>query len=106
MGQGGLRGRNPRAKNRRSGETLEDCFAGKGELEEVNEIVLRRMLAAELTKLIKARGWTRVRLANELRTSRPQVDRLLDPQPRKSITTTTLARAAAVVGKRVQLVDA
>jgi hypothetical protein len=47
-----------------------------------------------------------MRLATELRTSRPQVDRLLDPQPRKSITTTTLARAAAVVGKRLELVDA
>ncbi len=94
------------ARNPRTGGTLEGYFTGKGELEEVDEIAMRRMLAAELAKLIKARGWTRVRLANELRTSRPQVDRLLDPQPRKSITTTTLARAAAVVGKRVQLVDA
>jgi predicted XRE-type DNA-binding protein len=94
------------ARNPRTGGTLEDYFTEKGELEEVNEITMRRMLAVELGKLIKARGWTRVRLANELRTSRPQVDRLLDPQPRKSITTTTLARAAAVVCKRVQLVDA
>jgi predicted XRE-type DNA-binding protein len=94
------------ARNPRTGATLEDYFTEKGELEEVNEIAMRRMLAVELGKFIKARGWTRVRLANELRTSRPQVDRLLDPQPRKSITTTTLARAAAVVGKRVQLVDA
>jgi predicted XRE-type DNA-binding protein len=94
------------ARNPRTGGTLDDYFTEKGELEEVNEIAMRRMLAVELGKFIKARGWTRVRLANELRTSRPQVDRLLDPQPRKSITTTTLARAAAVVGKRVQLVDA
>lgn len=94
------------AKNPRTGGTLDDYFTEKGEREEVNEIAMRRMLAMELKKLIKARSWTRVRLASELRTSRPQVDRLLDPQPRKSITTTTLARAAAVVGKRVQLVDA
>jgi antitoxin HicB len=94
------------ARNPRTGGTLEDYFTEKGELEEVNEIAMRRMLAAELGKFIKVRGWSRVRLAAELRTSRPQVDRLLDPQPRKSITTTTLARAAAVVGKRVQLVDA
>ena len=94
------------ASNHRTGATLEGYFAELGELQDVNELTMRCMLAAELGKLIKARGWTRVRLAAEMRTSRPQVDRLLDPQPRKSITTTTLARAAAVVGKRVQLVDA
>jgi ABC-type cobalamin transport system ATPase subunit len=94
------------AKNPRTGGTLEEYFTEKGELEEVNEIAMRRMLADELGKFLKQRSWTRVRLAAELQTSRPQVDRLLDPQPRKSITTTTLARAAAVIGKRLALVDA
>jgi hypothetical protein len=35
-----------------------------------------------------------------MRTSRPQVDRLLDPQYQGSFTVRTLARAARVVGKR------
>lgn len=72
------------ARNPRTGGTLEDYFTEKGELEEVHEIAMRRMLAVELGKFIKARGWTRVRLANELRTSRPQVDRLLDPNPARA----------------------
>lgn len=93
------------AKNPRTGITLDAYFKKKGELEEVQEIALRRMVAAELVSQMKRRGWTRVRLAIEMKTSRPQIDRLLDPQPKKAITTTTLARAAAVIGKKLALVD-
>lgn len=92
-------------KRNRTGSTLDSYFEEKGELEEVYEIALRRQLATELASFAKKQRWTRVRLAEELQTSRPQVDRLLDPQPRKSITTTTLARAAAVIGKKLALVN-
>jgi len=47
-----------------------------------------------------------VRLAKELGTSRPQVDRLLHPSPTNSITVSTLTRAAALMGKKVELTDA
>jgi len=94
------------AKNPRTGGTLDAYFRDKGELEEVQEIALRRMLATELASQMKRHGWTRVKLAAKLNTSRPQVDRLLDPHPKKAITTTTLVRAAAVIGKRLALVDA
>lgn len=93
-------------KNRHEGGSLDSMFEKLGELEEVQEIALRKMLAAELEKTMKRRRWSTVRLAKELGTSRPQVDRLLHPSPKNSITVSTLARAAALMGKRVELVDA
>lgn len=92
--------------NPHEGSTLESLFEELGELQEVQEIALRKALAAELVATMKRRKWTRVKLAAELQTSRPQIDRLLHPTPRNSITVTTLVRAAALMGKRLKLVDA
>lgn len=95
-----------RRANPHEGSTLDSLFEELGELREVQEIALRKALAAELTATMKRRKWTRVKLAAELRTSRPQVDRLLHPTPRNSITVATLVRAAALMGKKLELVDA
>lgn len=96
----------PKKVNPHEGSTLESLFEELGELKEVQEMALRKALAADLAATMKRRKWTLVRLAAELGTSRPQVDRLLHPTPRKSITLSTLTRAAALMGKRVELVDA
>ncbi|HTS70817.1 MAG TPA: hypothetical protein VMO17_17685 [Terriglobia bacterium] len=48
---------------------------------------------------MKKRKLTKSRLAVLLKTSRTQVDRLLDP--RNDITLSSLQRAAAMVGRRV-----
>lgn len=45
---------------------------------------------------------TRTRLAALMHTSRPQIDRLLDPNE-WNVTLETLQRAAAMVGRRVQV---
>lgn len=92
--------------NPHEGSTLDSLFAELGELQEVQEIAFRKALAAELAATMKRRKWTLVKLAAELQTSRPQVDRLLHPTRRNSITVSTLVRAAALVGKRLELVDA
>jgi plasmid maintenance system antidote protein VapI len=44
---------------------------------------------------------TKARLAVMLKTSRSQVDRLLDPT--RDVTLSTLQRAAALVGRKVQI---
>lgn len=69
-------------------------------------MTLRKALAAQLTASMKRKKWSRGKLATALGISRPQVDRLLHPTPRNSITVSTLTRAAAVMGKKVELVDA
>jgi antitoxin HicB len=93
-------------KNPHEGSSLDSMFEELGELQEVQEIALRKMLAAELAATMKRKKWTLVQLASELKTSRPQVNRLLHPTARNSITVSTLSRAAALMGKRIELVDA
>lgn len=50
---------------------------------------------------MRQRSLTKTQLATLLKTSRSQVDRLLDPT--RDITLSTLQRAAALVGRKVQI---
>ncbi|MGH6894759.1 MAG: XRE family transcriptional regulator [Dongiaceae bacterium] len=72
-------------------------------LKDVQELAVRKLLAAELNKAMKRRNWSKAELARKLDTSRPQLDRLLDPTSPGGITIGALTRAARVVGKRVDV---
>ena len=50
---------------------------------------------------MKTQALSKSRLAALLKTSRSQVDRLLDPT--RDVTLSTLQRAAALVGRKVQI---
>jgi len=58
-------------------------------------------VAWQLAKAMKKKKISKVRMAALLKTSRTQVDRLLDP--RSDITLSSLQRAAAMVGRRVTI---
>jgi len=87
----------------RTGSTVDSLWQELGILEDVQELAIRKLLAAELSKAMKRRKWSKAELARKLDTSRPQLDRLLDPGSRGGITIGTLTRAARVVGKRVDV---
>ncbi len=55
---------------------------------------------------MKKRGLSKSKMAVAMNTSRPSLDRLLDPN-NTSITLKTMERAAAILGKRlrIELVD-
>lgn len=55
----------------------------------------------QLTEAMKQQAMSKARLATMLKASRSQVDRLLDPN--RDVTLSTLQRAAALVGKKVQI---
>lgn len=90
-------------RSARSGSTVDSLWEELGILEDVQELAVRKLLAAELGKEMKRRKWSKAELARRLETSRPQLDRLLDPTSRGGITIGTLTRAARVVGKRVDV---
>lgn len=87
----------------RTGSTVDSLWEELGILEDVQERAIRKLLAAELNRTMKRRNWSKAELARKLETSRPQLDRLLDPASRGGITIGTLTRAARVVGKRVDV---
>lgn len=91
------------AKRPRTGSTVDSLWQEIGLLEDVQELAIRKLIAAELTKAMKRENLTKAALARKLDTSRPQLDRLLDPLSSGGVTIHTLAKAARVIGKRVEV---
>ena len=93
--------------NPRIGSDFEDFLREEGLFEEVDAVAAKRVLAWQLAQSIEAQQVTKAELARRMKTSRAQVDRLLDPDYRP-VSLLTLEKAAAALGKRlsVQLVDA
>jgi antitoxin HicB len=84
------------------GSSFEDFLAEEGLLEECTNAAIKRVIAWQVEQAMQERGLTKAAMAHEMHTSRAALNRLLDPE-NTSITLHTLQRAAAVVGKRVQI---
>jgi len=63
-------------------------------------VEIKRRLAAELSQEMRRLGKTKLAMARELRTSRSQLDRLLD-RYNVAISLESMARAARALGKRL-----
>jgi DNA-binding phage protein len=90
-----------------SGSTLDSLLEEDGILAEVEAVAVKRVIAWQLRKIMKAGGITKTAMAARLGTSRAQLDRLLDPE-NATVQLDTIARAARAVGKRlrIDMVDA
>ena len=95
------------AKNPHIGSSLDDFLKEEGILEEVTAKAIKRVLAWQINQIMKQKKLTKTRMAKQMKTSRAQLDRLLDPN-NQAVTLLTITRAAQTLGKRVeiQLVDA
>lgn len=90
------------ARNKHRGSTLDEFLAREGVLEEFQAKAIKEVVAWQLGEAMRERKLSKNQLAKEMHTSRTQIDRLLDPAA-ENVTIETLQRAAAVVGKRVQI---
>jgi DNA-binding Xre family transcriptional regulator len=91
-----------KTKNRHIGESFDSFLKEEGIYEDAQTTAIKRVLASQLERAMKARKLTKLEMARRMRTSRVQLDRLLDPD-NDSVTLATLRRAAAVVGCEVRL---
>jgi antitoxin HicB len=91
-------------KNRKgmnhTGSTFDSFLAEEGIREEVEAVAIKRVLAWQLAQAMRKQQKTKQAMARQLRTSRSQLDRLLDPR-NVSVTLDTVARAARALGKRL-----
>src|SRR5713226_10433534 len=83
-----------------SGSSFNSFLDEEGIREEVESIAVKRILAWQLERAMRRYQKTKQAMARELRTSRLQLDRLLDPR-NMSVSLDTITRAARVLGKRV-----
>lgn len=83
-----------------SGSSFDSFLEEEGILEEVEAVAIKRVLAWQLEQAMKQQQKTKQAIAKQLRTSRSQLDRLLDPQ-NASVTLDTMSRVARALGKRL-----
>lgn len=83
------------------GSSIDDFLKEEGVFEEAQAQAIKEVVAWQLAEAMKKQNISKNKMATLLRTSRSQVDRLLDP--RNDITLGSLQRAAAMVGRRVMI---
>ncbi|HEX8583016.1 MAG TPA: Fis family transcriptional regulator [Allosphingosinicella sp.] len=89
-------------ENKHRGSTLDSFLADEGVLEEFQAKAIKEVITWQLAEAMREQKLSKNKLATLMRTSRTQVSRVLDPND-GNVTLETLQRAAAVVGRNVQL---
>jgi len=84
-----------------SGSTFDSFLEEEGILEEVEAVAIKRVLAWQLEQEMKRQQKTKQAMAKQLRTSRSQLDRLLDPRN----VSVSLDTTKAPVGEQLGLKD-
>ena len=89
--------------NRKShmGSSIDDFLKKEGIFEEAHARAIKEVVARRLDEAMRKKKISKNRMAALLKTSRTQVDRLLNPK--SDITLSSLQRAAAMVGRRVMI---
>jgi predicted XRE-type DNA-binding protein len=83
------------------GSSIDDFLKEEGIFEEAQAQAIKEVVAWQLARAMKKKKISKARMATLLKTSRTQVDRLLDPK--SDVTLSSLQRAAAMVGRRVTI---
>lgn len=89
-------------RNPHVGSDFDDFLREQGLLEEAQAVAVKRVLAYQLEKSMNEAHLTKTAMARRMRTTRAQLDRLLNPE-NPSTTLSTLVKAAEAVGKRLKV---
>jgi antitoxin HicB len=89
-------------KNKHIGDNFDDFLREEGLLEEVEAKAIKRMVAFQIAQEMKRRKLTKTEMTHRMKTSRAALERLLDPTNR-SVTLSTLERAASALGKKLRV---
>ena len=83
------------------GSSVDSFLREEGVFEEAQAQAIKEVIAWQLAEAMRKKKISKTRMAVLLKTSRTQVNRLLDPK--NDITLSSLQRAAAIVGRRVMI---
>jgi antitoxin HicB len=89
-------------KNPHIGSSFESWLEDAGIREDVTAAAIKAVIARQLSSEMKKKKITKQRMAELMKTSRTQIDRLLDPD-NGSATIESLQRAARIVGRELRL---
>lgn len=84
------------------GSSFESWLEEEGILEETTNAAIKSVLAWQLAQEMKHKKLTKLKMAAAMKTSRAQLDRVLDPK-NGNVTIATLERAAKAVGRKLRM---
>ena len=84
------------------GSNFDDFLANEGNLEEVEAEAFKRVLAWKIQQSMDENGINKSQMAKKMHTSRPAIDRLLDPK-NTSVTLQTIVKAAQACNMHLSL---
>ena len=84
-----------------TGSSFESFLKEHDLYEEVTAEAVKAVIAWQIRSAMKAQGISKTRMAARIRTSRAQLERLLDPTNDK-VQLDTLKRAAAALGRKIR----
>ena len=87
---------------RHIGTDFDRFLEDEGLLQDAEAVAAKRVIAFQIAQEMKKAHLTKSELARRMNTSRPAVERLLDPA-NSSVTLSTLERAASAVGKKLKV---
>ncbi len=87
--------------NKHIGSSFDEFLEEEGILQHTEEVAAKRVFVFQLQNELEKQKLTKEELARRMRTSRYEVDRVLDPD--QSSTFSTFSKAAGAVGKQVKL---
>ena len=84
------------------GSSFESYLQEQGTLEETTAIAVKRVLAWQLEQAMEKKQLSKNQMAKAMKTSRSQLDRILDPDNDR-VQLATLSAAARVVGRQLRI---
>lgn len=95
-------GSNANQHKRGHGMRLDEYHEEEGVLDEFRAVAIKEVIAWQIQQAMTEQKLSKNKMAQRMRTSRAQLDRLLDPS-RGNVTLETLQRAASVLGRTIRL---
>lgn len=89
------------SKNPHWGSTLDDFLEEEGICKAAKAEAVTRVISWQIAEEMRKRGITKTQLAEQMHTSRAQVDRILNAKG--NVTIETLQRAAELVGRELRI---
>jgi len=84
------------------GSNFDEFLSENAILDDVTAVAVKRVIAWQIEQEMKAQNLNKTTMARKMHTSRAALNRLLDEND-TSLTLTTLASAAAVLGKKLNV---
>jgi hypothetical protein len=90
------------SSNAHRGSDFSDFLVEEGLMADAEVLALKKIVALQIQEALTETKLTKTQLARRMKTSRAALDRILDPG-NPSLTVASLGRAAAALGRKVEL---